>query len=80
MYSLCTAVIAYQSTRSLISEPVTLLIIPRTRGLTYGNRFFRKAAATVWNKLAKNIRKCPTLNTFKKKVKTNLFISAFSFS
>ena len=73
-------VVAYQPTRSLRSESETLLTVPRTRGVTHGNRCFRKAAATLWNKLPKNIRKCPTLNTFKKKVKTNLFMSAFNFS
>ena len=67
-------VVAYQPTRSLRSDSETLLTIPRTRGVIYGNICFRKAAATLWNKL-KNTRKCPTLNTFKKKVKTNLFMS-----
>jgi exonuclease III len=73
-------VVAYQPTRSLRSESETLLTVPRTRGVTYGNRCIRKAAAILWNKLPKNMRKCQTLNTFKKKVKTNLFISAFSFT
>ena len=43
----------------------------------YNNRYFGKAAATLWNNFPVNIRKCKTLDAFKKKVKTNLFISAF---
>ena len=64
-------VVAHQP-RSRRSESETLLAVPRTRGVTYDNGCFGKAAATLWNKLPKNIKKCPTLNTFKKKVKTNL--------
>jgi len=36
-----------------------------------------EAAATLWNNLPVTIRKCKNLDTFKKKIKTNLFISAF---
>ena len=54
-----------------------VLAIPTTRGVTYCNICFRKAAATLWNNLPVTIRKCKTLDTFKKKIKTNIFISAF---
>jgi len=39
-------VVPYQPTRSLLSG--ALLALPTTRGVTYGNRCFRKAAATLW--------------------------------
>jgi len=53
------------------------LAVPTTRGVTYGNRCFRKAAATLWDNLPVTIRKCNTPDTFKEKIKTNLFVSAF---
>jgi len=71
-------VVPYQPTMSLQSESETFLAVPTTRGVTHGNRCFRKAAATLWNNLPITIRKCKTLDTFKKKIKTNLFVSAFS--
>ena len=67
-------VVPYQPTRSLQSEFGAFLSVPTTQ---YSNRCFRKAAATLWNNLLVNIRKCKTLDTFKKKIKTNLFVSAF---
>ena len=70
-------VVPYQPTRSLRSEPGTFLAAPTACGETYGNRCFRKAAATLWNNLPVTIRNCKTLDTFKKKIKTNLFVSAF---
>ena len=68
-------VVTYQLTRSLRSG--VFLAVPKTRGVAYGNRCFRKAAATLWNNLPVTIRKCKTLDTFKKKIKTNLFVSPF---
>ena len=40
-------VVPYHPTRSLRSESGAFLAVPTTRGLTYGNRCFRKAAATL---------------------------------
>jgi len=59
----------YQATRSLWSEPGAFLAVPTTRGVTYGNICFRKTAATSWNNLPVTIRKCKTLDTFKKEDK-----------
>ena len=61
---------------SLRSDSGAFLAVPTTRGVTYGNRCFRKASATLWNNLPVTIRKCKTLDIFKKKIKTNLFVSA----
>jgi hypothetical protein len=71
-------VVPYQPTRSLRSESESLITVPKMQGVTYGNRCFGKAAATLWNNLPLTIRKCNTLSTFKKKVKTNLFLAAYS--
>ena len=63
----------YQPTRSLRSETTTTLVIPRTRTVMYGDRSFRKAAGTLWNSLPLTVRESPTLETFKKNLKTHLF-------
>jgi len=70
-------VVPYQLTMSIRSESGAFLIIPTIPGVTYGNRCFRKVAVTLWNNLPVTIRMCKTLGTFKKKIKTNLFVSAF---
>ena len=70
-------VLPYQPTRFLRSDSGAFLAVPTTRGVSYGNRCFRKGAATLWNNLPVTIRKCKTLDTFKKKIKTYLFVSAF---
>ena len=59
-------VVPYQPTRSLQSESRAFLAVPTKRGVTYGNRCFRKAAATIWNNLLVTIRKCKTIDTLKK--------------
>jgi len=43
----------------------------------YGNRCFGKAAATLWNNLPVTIRKCKTLDTFKKKIKLIFLFKLF---
>jgi hypothetical protein len=71
-------VVPYQLTRSLRSESGAFLAVPTTRGVTYRNRCFRKDAVTLWNNVPVNIRKCKTLDTFKKKIKTNqLFLDEY---
>jgi len=67
-------VIPYQPTRSPWSESGAFLAAPRTRGVTYGNRCFRKAATTLWNNLQGTITKCKTFDTFKKRIKLILFL------
>ena len=46
------------------------------RCLTYGNRHFGEAAATAWNNLAINMKKCKT-DAFKKKVKRTVLFQLF---
>ena len=56
-----------------------MLTVLQTRGVGYGDRCSRKAAPNLWNNLPVNTRKSESPDaTFKKKVKTNLFISAFN--
>ena len=68
--------VPYQPTRSLRYKSESLVMVPKMQGVTYSNRCFRKAAATLWNNLPLIFRKCKTLLTFKRKVKT-IFYSIF---
>jgi len=59
--------------KSEISFPVTFKCT-KTRGLTIGNRSFKKTVVTLWNNPSLTIRKCKTLDIFKK-VKLILYFS-----
>ena len=61
--------------RSLRSSSTIQLCVPHTNTKTYGDRSFRKAAATLWNTLPDCMRNIPTVNSFKRALKTHLFIS-----
>jgi len=50
-------VVPYQPTRSLRAESGSFLAVSTTRGVTYGNRCFRKAVGTLWNNLPVTTRK-----------------------
>ena len=63
----------YRPTRSLRSESTILLTMPRTRTVTYGDRTFTKAAATLWNSLPVNIRNSESCIKFQRQLKTFLF-------
>jgi len=49
----------------------------RTR-TKFAERAFSYAGPVVWNLLPDDLRRTPTINSFKRKLKTYLFISAFS--
>ena len=63
----------YRPTRSLRSESTTMLTVQRTRTVTFGDRPFTKAAATLWNSLPVNIRNSDTCIKFQRQLKTFLF-------
>jgi len=54
------------------SASKNLLVAPFLK-TEMGRRSFSYSAPTVWNSLPQHIRDCPTLPTFKKKLKTHLF-------
>ena len=54
------------------SASKNLLVVPFIK-TEMGRRSFTYSAPTVWNSLPQHIRDCPTLPTFKKKLKTHLF-------
>ena len=63
----------YTPTRALRSQNKMMLVIPRTRTVTYGDRSFHKIAPTLWNALPSNIRTIATQDTLKIALKTYLF-------
>jgi len=42
--------------------------------LSFGTRGFRTAAPTIWNSLPANVRSSETLSTFRRHLKSHLFI------
>lgn len=67
----------YNPTRTLRSSSNILLTGSRTNTATYGNRCFSSASAALWNDLPLSARKCQTLTSFKKVLKTHLFKQSF---
>jgi len=63
--------------RRLRSATTNALVVPPTRHSTDGDRAFSVAAARVWNSLPVSITSAATLNTFKQRLKTELFIRCY---
>jgi hypothetical protein len=66
----------YEPVRRLRSSSQMLLDKPATR-TNYGARAFSKAAPVIWNELPLELRQSPSLNIFKKSLKTYLLKEAF---
>ena len=64
--------------RSLRSEDQGLLIVPKAWTVRYGQRAFAHTALALYNQLALEVRKSPTFNTFKSRLKTHYFKLAYS--
>ena len=62
-----------QNSRALRSSAEMILIVPKTRLKTVGDRSFAFAAAKMWNSLPNNIKMSTTVDNFKSQVKTFLF-------
>ncbi|KAK7106068.1 hypothetical protein V1264_017368 [Littorina saxatilis] len=67
----------YSPTRSLRSSSQLLLTVPRTKLKSAGQRSFRFQVPTLWNSLPLAVRQSPSLPSFKIKLKTHLYKSAF---
>ena len=63
--------------RPLRIQALELLDVPKTKLKTYGDRSFAYAAAMEWNKLPLEIRQLPSVDSFKKHLKTHLFQQYF---
>ena len=61
----------------LRSETRGDLLVPPTRTKTYGDRAFSVYGPRLWNSLPLSVRSCPTIISFKSKLKTHLFRQAF---
>ena len=62
---------------SLRSNDQRLLVCPKSKSVKYGDRSFRVAGPTLWNKLPLKIRLSESVNQFKSQLKTHLFESAY---
>jgi len=61
--------------RPLWSFDAPLLIVPKTR-TEFARRSFSVAAPHTWNSLPSDVRSCRTVDTFKRHLKTHLFIQS----
>lgn len=69
--------IPFSSPRSLRSSDRALLVVPRSRLKTKGDRAFSIAAPHLWNQLPLDIRLATSITTFKMKLKTYFYSQAF---
>ena len=63
--------------RTTRSSSQNLLVVPKSRTKTYGDRTFEVAAPGLWNNLPLSVRQSESVVTFKKSLKTFLFTEAF---
>ena len=66
----------YFPRRMLRSSTQLLLHEPKFNLKTYGSRAFSVCAPRLWNSFPLEIRRCDSIDTFKKKLKTHLFKSS----
>ena len=69
--------ISRQYNRAVRSNNSFALVIPMIKLKHYGERSFSYAAPVEWNKLDVEIRSLTNLESFKKKVNTHVFNTAF---
>ena len=67
----------YEPARPLRSGQKQLLVVPKSKLKTYGDRCFAHAAPKLWNELPFSLRTADTLGKFKKLLKTHLFSIAY---
>ena len=67
----------YYPPRDLRSSKKNLLVVPAFRTNSYGRRAFSVIAPLLWNSLPQHIRDAGSLDIFKRRLKTALFIRAF---
>ena len=67
----------YIPTRTIRSSDKNLLVVPRKKLITFGQRSFSYAAPDVWNKLPEFVKSSESLSIFKKRLKTHLLKASF---
>ena len=65
------------SSYALRSDKKHLLMEPKSKTATYGDRNFRNVAPRLWNLLPLKIKMAPSVNSFKTHLKTYLFKQAY---
>uniref|UniRef100_A0A8C8DX31 Reverse transcriptase domain-containing protein n=1 Tax=Oryzias sinensis TaxID=183150 RepID=A0A8C8DX31_9TELE len=73
----CDLIAPYRPSRSLRSADQNLLMVPRTRFRTRGDRSFQAVAPKLWNELPLSLRSLDSVNSFKSQLKTFYFCKAF---
>jgi len=53
------------------------LVAPRTVRFTIGDRTFPATAASVWNSLPESVRSSPSLQVFRSRLKTEVFVRSY---
>ena len=66
--------------RSIRTDDKNLLMVPKTRTITYGDRSFLHCGPTFWNVRAVDLKHCDDFNQFKSLLKTHLFFKAYPYS
>ena len=74
---MCDLLIPYKQERSLRSNSLKRLSVPRSNLKTYGDRSFSYAAAVEWNKLPLVLRESSSVCIFKTRLKTYLWKLCF---
>ena len=74
---LSSLLLSYQPTRALRSCHKQLLQIPRSKLKNFGDNAFSSFAPKLWNTLPEDIRCADTLDKFKSKLKTHLFLKCY---
>ena len=69
--------VPYEPTRTLRSQNIKLLKIPKTNLRRFGDRSFSKVGPKKWNDLPLSVRSATSLESFKKSLKTHLFKQCF---
>ena len=62
------------------SNDKNLLVVPKTRTKTYGDRSFVHCSLMLWNELPHDLKNCELFDQFKSMLKTHLFKIAFPTS
>ena len=70
-------IVPYAPSRGLRSREHNLLCVPFTRSTVAGSRAFSIAGPTLWNGLPQYLRDISDISTFKKQLKTHLFLQHY---
>ncbi len=75
---ICDLLIPYEPDHCLRSSGRALLLVPKSRLFTKGDRAFAIRAPKLWNSLPGDIRHATTVSSFKSLLKTHFYRMAFS--